>query len=336
MGDGLARAAEIGSDDRAAHGLRLDHHTAKGLGLGAGMDDDIGGQQGCGHIGGMAGQHQGHALCGGQAGEFGGIARPAIAQQHRHGRAGQAGERRYQHPLALPAGEPGWQQQGGLAGAEAPGGAQRGHPRGVYGIGVKQARIHTAMDGAQPRLHLRMAGENMGADEIADGNDPRAARHHRIIQRLAREILIIGAMPGGDQRQTGQPRRAPGRPGGGAGAGMDDIHPLGAGQCRQPPAIAPDGRLAGEGQGEMLRPQGLQRRHEAPARAGHKGAAASLDDGVGDLQGAALHATRMQRRQNLEDGGKHSAGVPCAARRIKRPWGLWRLSRSAWGWCTWC
>ncbi len=236
---------------------------------------------------------------------------PRVTQQQREGaRRRQPCQGLQQNPLPFPPADPRRQQQHRTILRHPPGRAQGGDPRRVDGRRVEQAGVHAARD--QPdarRIGVVPLPDQLG-DEAGNGDHPLAARHHRVVATLAREILVVGAMIGCDETDTRAPRRPEGRPGREARPGMHDAHPFRRDQPLQRAGVAPQRqrRLAIQRQGDMARPQRFQLRHQPPSGRGHQRPEAGPGDGGGDLQRAALHPTRIQRGQDLQDGGRVETG----------------------------
>src|SRR5258708_5993639 len=81
---------------------------------------------------------------------------------------------------------------------------------------------------------------DMLRDELRDRNHAIAARHHRVVAMLERQIGIVRIMERRDEAPSGGARRRPGAPGRGTAAGMDNVDLAAADDLRESLAVAPD------------------------------------------------------------------------------------------------
>ena len=151
----LGRRADVGGNDRASQGRRLDRGPAEGLGLGGGDHRDVRGKVGrrdVGHVPDHA-HVAGEAEAANLSLELGniGIAPLRVAGQHDDGipqrpQLLQAGGSVEQHALALPARQPGGLQDDARVRRHAPIAAQRGDTLRRDRSGIEDGGIHTAVD----------------------------------------------------------------------------------------------------------------------------------------------------------------------------------------------
>ncbi len=187
--DGFCGAAVVRGNHRLAHGLRLDDRAAEGFGLLAGADDDVGQHERGRHVIALAAEAQavGKAERGGPGLESGTEA--AVPHEHadrilalHHGHGTQQGF------AAFPAGEPAGQHDDPRAFRQAPGLRQPVHAVAGDKIRVENAGVDAAR--YQPDAAFRDAQcKQPFGNKLADGDNALAARHHAVVQALARHVL---------------------------------------------------------------------------------------------------------------------------------------------------
>ena len=145
------------------------------------------------------------------------------------------------------------------------------------------------------------AGDVLG-DELRDRDDPLAARHHRIVPVLQRQIGVVGVMKRGHEAPLGGARRRPGAPRRSAAAGMHDVDLVAADDLDQRGGIAAhhQGVLRGERKLQMAHPEaGQLMLHRAPGRGDISGPAGS-GERAGEVDGAAFRPAGDEARDDLQ------------------------------------
>ena len=139
---------------------------------------------------------------------------------------------------------------------------------------------------------------------VADGDDQFALRHDGVVGAFEGEVFAVDAVISGEEWGVGALSRPPGRPGGGAGAGVDDGNAFGEDQIGQAGGVAADfeGVFGIERERDHGGAGAADLGRERAAGACHDGAAAGAGDGLGDFERATFHAAGAEGGEDLEDG----------------------------------
>ena len=224
-----------------------------------------------------------------------------MASAHENGHDVTAIEQRQrldQQRLALPAGDAAGEENDAVAFGDAPGLGEFVEAFAGDAGGIEGGGIGAAMHGPQPVGADAVIGGDAAGDEVADGDDALAAGHHRVVGALAGEVLGIDAMPGGHEGDFRAAGGEQGRPGGGAGAGVDEVDPLAFNGALKAARVDKNvERVLGEQRKlDVASTRAFDGGDQAAAGTGNEGHAAGLADRAGHLDRAALDAAGIEGR----------------------------------------
>ena len=215
---------------------------------------------------------------------------------------GEPGDRLDEIEPAFPPGQPARQHGDSKSIWDPPAQRELGNLLTPNPARVEAGEIDAARDRAQPVGLDPIGFSDMLADEVRDRDHPVAARHHRIVAVLERQIGVVGVMECRDEAPAGGARRRPGAPGRGPAARMHDVDPAAADELGESLGVAADHQrvFRGERQGDVPRADPRQFLFHRAAGRGDIGGPPGRNQRTGKIDGALLDAAGNQARNHLQ------------------------------------
>src|SRR5680860_448054 len=309
----LGCCTNIGDDDGATHGLRLDTGAAKGLRGCRGDHRHFRESEGRGNV--VAVPDETSATL--KSGSLDvllkllsiGIAPLRIASEDKNRLAelicGQHSPRRLDDMvLAFPACQPRRVQNNGLIFLHAPACAEPVEARGLDRLLREMRWVDAAIDHPHAfHRHVMTRGDQPGR-VVRVGDDAVASRHDAAVERLERCAAAIGAVIGGHEGALRPPRRKKRAPGRGPAPRMKKRDVARFDDLRQPACIGQngDGVLARHRQGDDLAAGVRDSGCHTPPFGGNQGLRAGAGERLRDFDGRLLAAPGIEPRHDLQYG----------------------------------